>query len=102
MSVLVTAAIEGNVEVFKQSLTDRAADYERISKEAQQVGAIHHRFGVLDDHTIMVQDEWASQQQFMDFFSAPELQQFITEVGGASDKEPEILIADAIESPDQF
>ena len=51
---------------------------------AQTVGAIHHRFGIGDGFVLVV-DEWESAEQFEAFFSNPDLQAFIGEIGADSD-----------------
>ena len=38
MSVLVIAKIAGDTAKFRQSLTDRAAEYEKISADARTKG----------------------------------------------------------------
>lgn len=49
----------------------------------------------------MIVDEWDSVDSFQKFFSNPELQHFIGTVGAAS-APPELTVAEAIGSADQF
>jgi hypothetical protein len=100
MSVLVIARFAGDTATFRQSLVDRAAEYEKIAGEAKTAGAIHHRFGVGDGYVVII-DEWASIEQFQQFFSNPELQAFIGQVGGEPGP-PELIVSEAVASPDQF
>jgi hypothetical protein len=99
MSVLVVGKFPGDTAKFTQSLVDRAAEYEKISGEAKAAGAIHHRFGVGDGYVVII-DEWASVEQFQQFFGNPELQAFIGEIGAAG--APELIVSEAVASPDQF
>ena len=67
---------------------------------AKAAGAIHHRFGV-GDGCVVVNDEWESAEAFEKFFSNPDLAAFIGSVGAAPEP-PELIIAEAVASPDQF
>jgi quinol monooxygenase YgiN len=49
----------------------------------------------------MVVDEWESVEQFQQFFADPELQAWIGTVGAAPEP-PEMIVAQAISSPDEF
>jgi hypothetical protein len=100
MSVLVTMKFEGDTDVFRQALVDRADEFSAIGERARTVGAIHHRFGIGDGFVVVV-DEWETADQFNAFFSDPALQQFIGEIG-ASGGQPEMNVSEAVSSPDQF
>ena len=52
-------------------------------------------------HIVMILDEWESAGHFQQFFSNPELQTFIAEVG-ADAAPPELTVAEAVASPDAF
>ena len=64
------------------------------------MGGLHHRFGIGDGYVLIV-DERESVEQFQTFMSDPDLQAFIGSVGGAPEP-PEIIVAQAISSPDEF
>jgi hypothetical protein len=100
MSVLITTKMAGDTAKFRRSLTERAAEYEKIANDARAVGAIHHRFGVGDGFVLIV-DEWESAEQFEQFFGNPELQAFIASVGGAPEP-PEVTVSEAVTSADEF
>ena len=100
MSVLVIGKFQGDTAAFRQALTDRAGEFEKITEGSRAAGAIHHRFGIGDGFVIVV-DEWETVEQFQQFFSNPDLQAFIGSVGAAP-APPEIIIAEAITSPDQY
>ncbi len=101
MSVLVIATIPGDTAKFRQSLTERAGEYEKIAADARTNGAIHHRFGI-GDGTVVIVDEWETVEQFQQFFSAPELQAFVAEVGGDTSSPPQVIVSQAVSSADQF
>jgi quinol monooxygenase YgiN len=100
MSVLVTVKFKGDTATFRQALTDRAREFEKVSEAGRAQGAIHHRFGVGDGFVLVV-DEWESVGHFQQFFSDPDLQGFIGSVGAAAEP-PEITITEAVASSDQF
>jgi hypothetical protein len=100
VSVLVLGKFRGDTATFQQALIDRADEFAKIGEQAKAAGGIHHRFGVGDGFVVIV-DEWASVGQFQQFFANPELQAFIGSVG-AEPGPPELTIAEAISSPDQY
>jgi hypothetical protein len=100
MSVLVIAKFEGDTATFRQALGTRAGEFVKYADMARAAGGIHHRFGVGDGFVTVV-DEWASVEQFQAFFSQPELQTFIGSTGAAP-APPEIIVAEAVASPDQY
>jgi len=101
MSVLVIGKFSGDTATFRQSLTDRAGEYEKIAADARAAGAIHHRFGVGDGYVVII-DEWETVGQFQQFFGNPQLQAFIGSVGGDLSSPPEVIISEAVASADQF
>ena len=100
MSVLVVGKFLGDTAVFRQALESRADEFAAIAERAKTAGAIHHRFGIGDGFVLVV-DEWETADQFNAFFSDPELQQFIGEIGAAGGP-PEMIFSEAVSSPDQF
>jgi hypothetical protein len=100
MSVLVIGKFQGDTAKFRQALTERADEFAKISDGARSAGAIHHRFGI-GDGFVVIDDEWGSVEQFQQFFSNPDLQAFIGSVGAAG-APPEITVAEAVTSSDQF
>ncbi len=100
MSMLIVGKFQGDTAKFRQALTDRAGEFEKIADMARAQGAIHHRFGI-GDGFVMIVDEWETAEHFQQFFSNPDLQAFIGTIGAAP-VPPELTIAAAITSPDQF
>ena len=81
-------------------MVDHADQLAKFAEMSRSAGAIHHRFGVGDGFVLVV-DEWESVGQFQQFFGNPDLQAFIGSVGGAPEP-PEVIVAEAISSPDEF
>jgi heme-degrading monooxygenase HmoA len=101
MSVLIITTVKGDTAKFRQSLTERAGEYEKIGADARTKGAIHHRFGVGNGYIVIV-DEWETAEQFQQFFSAPELQAFVASVGGDASSPPEIDVSERVPSSGEF
>jgi hypothetical protein len=59
------------------------------------------RIRLRSDGYVLIVDEWESVEQFQTFMSDPDLQAFIGSVGGAPEP-PEVIVARAISSPDEF
>ena len=100
MSVLVIGKFQGDTATFRQALAGRAREFVKYADAARAAGGVHHRFGVGDGCVIVV-DEWESVEHFQQFFSNPELQAFIGSIGAAP-APPEMIIAEAVVSPDQY
>ena len=100
MSVLIIAKFKGDTATFRQALIDRADEFAKIAEESKAVGGLHHRFGVGDGYVVIV-DEWESVEHFQKFMADPDLHAFIGSVGGAPEP-PEVVVAEAVTSPDQF
>ncbi len=100
MSVLVIGKFQGDTAAFRQALTDRAGEFEKITADSKSAGALHHRFGIGDGFVVLV-DEWDTVEHFQQFFSNPELQAFIGSVGAAP-APPEITVCEAVAAPGEF
>jgi len=77
MSKLIPLEIPADTSTFEKSLTDRAAEFERISAQAREKGAIHHRFGI-GEGFVQIVDEWLSAEAFGEFFADPDRARVIT------------------------
>jgi quinol monooxygenase YgiN len=100
MSVLIIAKFQGDMAKFRQSLTERAGEFAAFAEASKGAGGLHHRFGIGDGYVLVV-DEWESVEHFQKFMANPDLQAFIGQVGGAPEP-PEVIIAEAVTSSDQF
>src|SRR5438105_15593165 len=101
MSVLVTIRMNGDVDTFRRALSERSGEFAKNSERGRESGAVHHQFGVGDGYVLVV-DEWESAEKFQAFFSDPELQKFIGEVGGDTSAPPDITVVEAVASADKF
>jgi quinol monooxygenase YgiN len=101
MSVIVTCKFQGDVAKFRQAMADHGDQFAKMAAEAQgSGGGIHHRFGVGDGFVLVV-DEWETAEDFQKFFAHPDLQALIAASGAAS-QPPEITVAEAISTPDEY
>ena len=100
VSVLIIGKFKGDTAKFRQALADRPDEFAKIAEESKTVGGLHHRLGVGDGYVVIV-DEWESVEHFQKFMANPDLQAFIGSVGGAPEP-PEVIVAEAITSADQF
>jgi hypothetical protein len=100
MSVLVVVKVSGDTTAFHQALADRADEFVAVKERAEQNGAIHHRFGVGEGFVLAV-DEWETAEAFEQFFGDPRMHEFIASIG-ADPAPPEITIAEATPSADEF
>jgi hypothetical protein len=100
MSVLVTVRVAGDTDRFRNFIANEGDRLRPIGEQARTVGCLHHRFSVGDGFVLVV-DQWESAQQFQQFFeSNEEIPVIIRDSGGQG--EPEVTIAEAVETPDQF
>jgi quinol monooxygenase YgiN len=101
MSVVITLKFQGDVATFRQAIVEHADDFTKMAEEARSSGGgIHHRFAVGDGFVLVV-DEWESVEHFQKFFANPDLQTIIA-ASGAAPQPPEITIAEAISTPDEY
>ena len=99
MSVLVAIRVSGDVARFKQLLRDDPNRFKAIADDAKTRGAIHHQFAV-GEGFVLVLDEWETAGAFQEFFQSPDIATIMAESGATG--EPEVTIAEAIDSPDKF
>ena len=100
MSVLVTLKVNGDTAQFRQFIASEPDRMSGIADDARGRGAIHHRFGIGDGFVLVI-DEWKSAEAFQQFFQAnTEIPGMMRDAGAQG--EPEITIAEAVETADQF
>jgi hypothetical protein len=102
MSVVVTLKFQGDVARFRQALTEHAADFTKMADEARAPGGggIHHRMAVGDGFVLVV-DEWESAAHFQKFYASPDLQALVA-AAGAAPQPPDVTIAEAVSTPDEY
>jgi hypothetical protein len=99
MSVLITIKFPGDTAVFRQAISDHEQALIRFSEMGRSSGGLHHRFGVGDGFVLVV-DEWETVEHFQQFFSDPDLQALIGQMGPTGP--PEITVTEAVSSADQY
>ena len=100
MSVLVIVKLKADKAAFEKLVADRGEEMKGISARGKAAGAIHHRFGMGADGTVVILDEWSSAEAFQKFFSDPEIAAIMQDSGAQGP--PDVLIVEAMETPDQF
>jgi quinol monooxygenase YgiN len=101
MSVVITLKFQGDVATFRQAITEHADDFTKIAEDARASGGgIHHRMAIGDGFVLVV-DEWESVEHFQKFYANPDLQALIA-ASGAAPQPPEITIAEAVSTPDEY
>ena len=99
MSVLVTMKVSGDTEQFRQVMETQPDRISGLADRARAEGCIHHQFAVGDGFVFVV-DEWETAEAFQGFISRDDIAAVMGEMGAQG--EPEITIAEAIDSPDRF
>jgi hypothetical protein len=102
MTVLIIASFHGDQEAFKKALSTQSGRFSQIAANARTRGAIHHQFGLLGTDGVLISDEWESAEKFQQFFADPSLREFMQAECGWDGKDPDLLIAEAVDSPDKF
>ncbi len=100
MSVLVTVKIPGDTNAFQRYVAEHGEKLVAIGDEGKSRGAIHHRFA-LGDGFMLVVDEWPDAASFMAFFGGSDAIGEVMAASGASG-EPDVTVAELIDTPDQF
>jgi hypothetical protein len=99
MSVVVTVRVPGDTGQFLTFVDENAECLRQLADQAKAAGCRHHRFAVGEDFVLVV-DEWDSTEQFQQFFSDPQIGELMQRSGALG--EPQITVARAIASADQF
>jgi len=99
MSVLVVIKVPGDTAVFESFMAQSADRVIELTAKAKAGGCTSHRFAVGDGEIVVV-DEWDSREQFVGFFSSPDIVAVLGEMGARG--EPQITFADAKGFPGEF
>ncbi len=97
MSVLISAKFSCDVARFQNALASHKEYFLRFGEVGRSMGRMHHRVGV-GDGFVLVLDEWDTVSHFHSFYAAPELKDYIREIG-TSTIPSAVTIAEAIASP---
>jgi len=99
MSVLVVIKVPGDTTIFESFMAQGADRVIELTAKAKAAGCRSHKFGVGEGEIVVV-DEWDSREQFVGFFSSPDIVAVMGEMGAQG--EPQITFADATGFPGEF
>lgn len=99
MSVLVVITVPGNTTTFESFVAQNSDRVVDLTAKAKAAGCLAHRFAV-GDNQILVVDQWGSREQFEGFFSSPDIQSVMGEMG--AEGPPQVTYADAKGFPGEF
>jgi len=97
VSVLISAKFTVDVARFRSALVSHREYFLKFGEVGRSMGRAHHRVGI-GDGFLLVLDEWDTVPHFHDFYAAPELKDYIREIG-SSTVPSAVTIAEAIASP---
>jgi hypothetical protein len=100
MSHLITIKIPADTDAFRAYAAENGDTLQAIAEDGKAAGAIHHRFAI-GDGFILVVDEWETAAGFQGFFEGNEKIAGVMEASGAQG-EPEVTVAEAISTADEF
>jgi hypothetical protein len=88
----------------EQMARDQQAErLKRINEAAQQHGGIHHMFVEDPDGSLLVVNEWASEDSMRQFIeNQQDIPQLLEAMGTAPDAEPEVTVRRVLDTPDRF
>lgn len=99
MGVLVVMTVPGDVAQFEAFMAANGDRVIELTDKAKASGCLGHRFAVGDGQVVVV-DEWESAEKFQAFFSSPDIQSVMGEMGAQG--EPQITFANAKGFPGEF
>jgi hypothetical protein len=99
MGVLVVIKVPGDTTTFESYVAGNEDRVVELTEKAKAAGCLGHRFAIGDGEVVVV-DEWETPEQFQGFFSSPDIQSVMGEMGAQG--EPQITIADAKGFPGEF
>ena len=99
MSVLVVIKVPGDTATFEKFMAENRDRVLELTEKAKVAGCQGHRFAVGDGEVVVV-DDWGTAEQFQTFFSSPDIQSVMGEMGAQG--EPQVTFADAKGFPGEF
>jgi quinol monooxygenase YgiN len=99
VGVLIVAKVPGETDTFEKFVSANSELVLQLTEKAKAAGCRGHRFAVGEGYVLVV-DEWEKPEQFQVFFSSPDIQAVMGQMGATG--EPEITIADAKGFPGEF
>jgi hypothetical protein len=101
MSVLVITTVQADRAAFERMHAEREDDLRAVMKDAKAAGAVHHRFGVRDDGTVLIVDEWQTAEAAQAFIGNHAGVASLMQGAGVT-APPTTEIVDAFDSVDEF
>lgn len=100
MSAIITLRIQADTAKFQDFVSQNPDTLRAIGEEARSKGCQAHQFGVGDGFVLVV-DEWESAEQFQSFFEGnPQIGEVMR--GAGAQGEPQVTVAEAVDSADRF
>ena len=102
MSVIVMTRFDAKATALEHVIQNgHAATLEGISAEGRAKGCLHHMFIEDTDGSLMVIDEWESEQAFHDFFAQQEDIRTVAAAAGVT-APPTSTAYRILDTPDRF
>jgi len=99
MSVLVVITVPADTGMFEKFMAENPGRVIELTEKAKAGGCRGHRFAVGDGEVVVI-DDWGTAEQFQTFFSSPDIQGVMGEMGARG--EPRVTFADAKGFPGEF
>ncbi len=101
MSVIVMSHVPGQVADFERVVKEYADTFVAVSAEGKAAGAVHHCFVEDTDGSLLIIDEWPTEEAFQAFFSSQEdIPKLMAAAGVAGP--PSTTSYRIIDTPDRF
>jgi heme-degrading monooxygenase HmoA len=72
MSVIVMTRVPGQITDFERVVKENSDTFVSVSQAGKAAGAVHHCFVEDTDGSVMIIDEWDSEESFQAFFTSQE------------------------------
>jgi hypothetical protein len=101
MSVIVMTHVPGQVTDFERVVKEYADTFVAVSVEGKAAGAVHHCFVEDTDGSLLIIDEWPTEEAFQAFFGSQEdIPKLMAAAGVAGP--PSTTSYRIIDTPDRF
>ena len=101
MSVIVMTHVPGQVADFERVVKEYADTFVAVSVEGKAAGAVHHCFVEDTDGSLIIIDEWPTEEAFQAFFGSQEdIPKLMAAAGVAGP--PSTTSYRIIDTPDRF
>lgn len=101
MSYIVMTHVSAQVTDFERVSKEHADTFVAVSQEGKAAGAMHHCFLENTDGTLIIMDEWASEEDFHTFFTGQKDIPQLMAAGGVTGA-PTTTSYRILDTPDRF